>query len=424
MWVWAVALGVVAALLSLARLIVTNAQALDTVLFAEDGIFPLCVAKADAFTCLFDPYAGYLIFLPRVLGVVVAQFPLESWAFIANVVAAASVGALSLVVFIALVRWGLSALWSTLIALVPVVAPIVGFEAINVYASIYMPLMFAMTIVLVTWTGDRRPWLPAVGVLVTALTIPSAVVLLIPLAVLMWRRVMDIRDTVIVGGSLVVGLVIQFFVALSADNPRQIAVSFGSLRGWVDAIPIAITTLWPGLSFGETTVFGIFTTPVQTATGWLVAGVLTVVGLWLVVRSERVGNAIGSMLLVGVAAGAIPTIIGYASNRYFVIPVLLWTAAGLVALATASWRRPLVVWVLATAVLAFAWWPAFGASPWRANAAPSWETEAARVAETCRADPGAVVDVLFTPDWPMPHIEVFEPTTNRVPCLSLGLWRQ
>ena len=32
MWVWAVALGVVAALLSLARLIATNAQALDTVL--------------------------------------------------------------------------------------------------------------------------------------------------------------------------------------------------------------------------------------------------------------------------------------------------------------------------------------------------------------------------------------------------------
>ena len=424
MWVWAVALGVVAALLSLARLVATNTQALGTVLFAEDGIFPLCVAKADALSCLIDPYAGYLIFLPRVLGVVVAQFPLESWAFVANVVAAVSVGVLSLVVFISLVRWGLSALWSGLVGLVPVAAPIVGFEAINVYASIYMPLLVTLTIVLVTWTGDRRPWLPAVGVLVTALTIPSAVVLLIPIAVLMWRRVMDIRDAVIMGGSLVIGLVIQFFVALSAENPRHLAVSFGSLRGWVDAIPIAITTLWPGLSFGETTVFGIFTTPVQTATGWLVAGVITVVGLWLVARSNRVNIAIGSMLLVGVAVGAIPTVIGYASNRYFVIPVLLWVASGLVALAAAPWRRPVLVWALTTAVLVFAWWPAFGASPWRANASPSWETAAARVAEACRADPGAVVDVLFTPDWPMPHIEVFEPTTNRVPCLSLGLWGQ
>ena len=424
MWSGAVIVAFSSAAVSLLRLLATNPLALDTVLFAEDGIFPLCVAKASALTCISDPYAGYLIFLPRVLAIPISQLPLESWALAANLTAAASVGLLALVVFISLIRWGLPALWAILIALVPTAAPIVGFEAINVYASIYMPLMFAMTIVVVTWTGDRRPWLPAVGLLVTALTIPSAVVLLIPLAVLLWKRALDIRDALIVGTSLVAGLVVQLLVAASADNPRQIMVSFSSLRGWVDAIPIAITTLWPGLSFGEMIVFGIFTTPVQMATGWLVAGVLALAGLWLVIRSDRVGNAIGSMLLVGVAAGAIPTIIGYASNRYFVVPVLLWTAAVLMALATASWRHPALVWALTTGVLVFAWWPAFGASAWRANASPSWEAEAARVIDTCRSDPGAVVEVLFTPDWPMPHIEVFEPTTNQVPCLSLGLWKQ
>lgn len=423
MWLWALALGVFAGFLSLARLVVTNARALETVLFAEDGIFPLCVAKADAFTCMFDPYAGYLIFLPRVLAIPIAQVPLESWALAANLVAAVSVGILALVVFVSSVRWGLAPLWSALVALVPVIAPIVGFEAINVYASIYMPLMFTMTIVLVTWTADRRPWLPAIGLFLTALTIPTALVLLIPLAVLAVKRVMIARDVAVVGASLVAGLIVQFAVALSADNPRQVAVSFGSLRGWVDATPIAITTVWPGLSFGPTTIFGIFTTPVQTATGWLLVILITALGVWLVLRSEQVHFAIGSMLLVGVAAGAIPTIIGYASNRYFVIPVLLWIAAALIALGSASWRRPALVWVVTAAVLVFAWWPAFAASPWRANASPSWETEAARVSDTCRSDPGAVVDVLFTPDWPMPHIEVFEPTTGRVPCLSLGLWR-
>ena len=130
------------------------------------------------------------------------------------------------------------------------------------------------------------------------------------------------------------------------------------------------------------------------------------------------------MILVGLFAGAIPTVIGYASNRYFVIPVLLWIAAALVALGSQGWRRPTLVWGLSLAVLVFAWWPAFAASPWRANASPSWESEAARVGDVCRTDPGAVVEVLFTPDWPMPHIDVFEPTTNRVNCLSLGLWRQ
>ena len=423
-WVWAVALAALASLLSITRLVLTNPQALDTVLFAEDGIFPLCVVKSDPLSCVSDPYAGYLIFLPRVLAIPVAQFPLESWAIAANLIAASSVGVLSLVAFLSLVRWGLSPLWSTLVALVPVAAPIVGFEAINVYASIYMPLLFTMTIVLVTWTDDRRPWLPAFGMLITALTIPSAVVLLIPLIVLVVKRTIVNRDAVIVASALIAGLIAQFVVAVSAENPRSIAISLASLRGWVDAIPIALTTVWPGLSFGPTTIFGIFTTPVQTATGWLIAGAITALGLWWVIRSDRVGNAVGSMLLVGVAAGAIPTVIGYASNRYFVIPMLLWIAAALVALGMTQWARPMLVWTVTAAVLAFAWWPALAASPWRANASPSWQAEAARVSDICRADPGAVVDVLFSPDWPMPHVEVSEPTTNRVACLSLGLWRQ
>ena len=151
---------------------------------------------------------------------------------------------------------------------------------------------------------------------------------------------------------------------------------------------------------------------------------MTGIAAWLLIRPSLVQNAVASMILVGLAAGAIPTVIGYASNRYFVIPVLLWIAAGLVAMGSHTWKRPTLVWALTLALVVFAWWPAFGASEWRANATPPWKMEANRIAEICRADPGAVVDVLFTPDWPMPHIEVSEPTTNRVPCLSLGLWRE
>lgn len=423
MWVWAVAVAVSSMLVSIARLLIAQSGALESVLFAEDGIFPLCVAKADALTCLADPYAGYLIFLPRVFAIPIASFPVESWALAANLTAAVAVGVLALVSFIALVRWGLSPLWSTLVALVPVAAPIVGFEAINVYASIYMPLMFTMTIVLVTWAQDRSPWLPASGLLITALTIPSAVVLLIPLAVIAWRRTISLRNAVIVGAGLLAGLVVQFLVSVTADTPRPVAVSFDSLRGWADAVPIALTTVWPGLSFGPAPIFDIFTTPVQTATGWLIVATMLAGAVWLMVRSSRVAPAVGSMILVGLAAGAIPTVIGYASNRYFVIPVLLWIAAGLLALGSAEWKRPVLVWAITLAVMVFAWWPAFGASLWRATASPPWEQEANRLIEACRADPGAVVDVLFTPSWPMPHVTLTEPTTNRVPCLSLALWR-
>ncbi len=423
MWMWAVAVGVLSSAMSLARLFTTQSTAIESVLFAEDGIFPLCVAKADAWTCLLDPYAGYLIFLPRVLAIPISGFPIESWALAANLTAAIAVGVLALVSFISLARWGLSPLWCTLVAMVPVAAPIVGLEAINVYASIYIPLMFTMTIVLVTWVEGRSPWLPAIGVLITALTIPSAIVLLLPVAIIAWRRTLPLRDAAVVSAGLLIGLALQFLVVLTADNPRQVAVSFGGLRGWVDAVPIALTTVWPGLSFGPAPIFDIFTIPVQTATGWLVAALILTGGVWLILQRSRVRSALGSMLLVGLAAGAIPTVTGWVSNRYLVIPVLLWIAAGLIALGSVGWKHPVRVWAITVAVVTFAWWPAFGASEWRATASPPWEQEAQRLIETCRADPGAAVDVLFTPSWPMPHVTVTEPTTNRVPCLSLGLWR-
>jgi hypothetical protein len=184
MWMWALAVAVLSSAMSLARLFTTQSTAIESVLFAEDGIFPLCVAKADAWTCLLDPYAGYLIFLPRLLAIPISGLPIESWAFAANLTAAIAIGVLALVSFISLARWGLSPLWCTLVALVPVAAPIVGLEAINVYASIYIPLMFTMTIVLVTWVEGRSPWLPAIGVLITALTYPSVMVLLLPIAVI------------------------------------------------------------------------------------------------------------------------------------------------------------------------------------------------------------------------------------------------
>ena len=78
MWMWAVAVGVLSSVMSLARVFTTQSSAIESLLFAEDGIFPLCVAKADAWTCLLDPYAGYLIFLPRLLAIPISGFPIKS----------------------------------------------------------------------------------------------------------------------------------------------------------------------------------------------------------------------------------------------------------------------------------------------------------------------------------------------------------
>ena len=154
---------------------------------------------------------------------------------------------------------------------------------------------------------------------------------------------------------LLIGLALQFLVVLTADNPHQVAVSFGGLRGWVDAVPMALTTVWLGLSFGPAPIFDIFTIPVQTATGWLVVALILAGGVWLILQRSRVRSAVGSMLLVGLTAGAIPTVTGWVSNRYLIILVLLWIAAGLITLGSVGWIHPVRVWAITVAVVTFAW---------------------------------------------------------------------
>lgn len=70
----AMIVGLVALGVSLLRLWLGNHEALTQVLWAEDGLFPLCIEKAGFLKCLVDPFAGYLLLLPRLLAGVVRFF--------------------------------------------------------------------------------------------------------------------------------------------------------------------------------------------------------------------------------------------------------------------------------------------------------------------------------------------------------------
>lgn len=416
----AILVGLAAAAVSLGRILITNSEALTNMVWAEDGIFPLCVDKVGPLSCTIDPYAGYLIFLPRLIAVPISWLPLDSWAWATNGAAALVAGVLSAVVFASLRSWGSGVLAALAIALLPVAAPIVGLEAINVYSSVYMLLLFTMVIALTTWTNGRSVWWAAAGMTVTALTIPSAIVLVVPLILIMIRSRISVRNGLVLLAALAIGLIMQFGVALTAENPRPVSVSWGSLTGWVDNIPVALLTLWPGMNFGPSVIFGIFDTPVQAWTGWLVVIGGLVTGIMLLIRHDEELSAIGVLLLSGLAVGAIPTVIGYVNNRYFVVPVLLWAAAGVLALARVRWRNPAAMGLAGLALLAFLWWPAFPASGWRAGASPSWFDEVNRINSVCSSDPAANVDVVFSPDWPMPQVELHEPTTGKAKCIEVS----
>lgn len=420
--------GLVAAAVSLLRLWLGNHDALREVIWAEDGVFPLCVEKAGFWTCLVDPFAGYLLFLPRLVAGLVAWLPVEQWALATNLMAAALAGLTAAFAFLVMRRFGLGWVSSLVIALLPVIAPVVGLEAINALGSSYMLLLYLSALALAfPVRSEAVRWVPTVLVgvllLLTALTIPTAGVFLAVIAVQAARRVVRWPAALAWACALAVGLVAQWLTAANAAKPRVLEASRDSFDGWLNSLPDTLLTYWPGLRLTSYDFFGVFPVTPLPLTGAVVALALLVGGILLVVRGgdERVG--IGLLLLTGLVVDAVPTIIGAPNNRYFVVPLLLWGAAAMVALDSVIRRsRPWVVAGVAAIVLAV-WWPSIPASWFRTMPAPPWSAEVARVKATCQADPALQERIIVSPYWPPDWGDALsEPTHPDVPCLVVWTW--
>lgn len=426
----AVLVGLVSAVISWGRLWLFDSSAPTEVLWAEDGLFPLCIQKADFWTCLGDPFAGYLLFLPRVLAWPISVLPWEYWATTSNLIAALLAGLTSTAALVIARRFGLGWFVSVAVALLPVIAPMVGLEALNAIGSSYMLLLFLATLMIalppqvqVNTSGPRYLVVGAFLMLLTALTIPSAVVLLVVLLFMTLRGRQSWSVMFVWGSALIVGLIFQFIVAINAAVPRAISFGQETLNSWAESIPVSLLTYWPGLSLGEYAFFTNFSLRPLEITGWLVAGFMLVGGLWLVVSAGDRGITVGALVLAGLGLGLIPSAIGYANNRYFVVPLLLWGAALLVALDPRLRRsRP---WILAlvTAMVLLIWWPAMSVSSFRGTPAPAWSSEVARIEASCAANPDLVERPLFTPFWPPNWGDgLSEPTHPNLPCVVVWRW--
>lgn len=420
----AAAVAVAAGLVSVGRLLLTNSSALSNLVWAEDGLFPLCVRGHGVVPCLVDPFAGYLLFLPRVVAWPVSLMSMDAWPMATNVAAALLAAAAAVLAFVVVRRSGGGTVAAAFIGLIPVVVPIVGVEAINATGSSYMLLVYvaALAICFPRVTDGPTERFPttayAIGALVTALTIPSSAVLLIALGLQMARRRVALRSGLIVGGAMVVGLAVQALVAVTADNPRPIDFTWAALRSWVDTMPSALLTFWPGSASLDAA--GSFAVVGGTDRwGVLLIAVVLVLGVVLVCLRNAVANGVGLLLVIGAVMGAVPAAAGYANNRYFVIPVLLWTAAAIMAIdrLLPRWREAVVA-VIAVVLLAV-WSPSLPASDFRATAVPEWTPmlDAARAA--CAAAPDGTVAITFSPNWPFVDAVFPGPTNNVVPCSVL-----
>ena len=406
-------------LISLGRIVVTNRNALSDLVWAEDGLFPLCIDAHGYLPCLTDQYEGYFLFLSRTLAVPVSFFPLSSWPLVTNILAALSFGALSSLIAWLLLRAQFSRTVAVGSAIGAVLLPIVGLETINTAGSAYMLLLIAATIATsFTFSPPLRRFIVPALLFVSALTIPSSLVLALPIVAAPlihkgtgWTAAL--RNLATLGA----GLFIQFAFILTAPNPRPVAISLQSMTNWVEQYPKALLSFMPNVAeldeWGQLSV-SFYENSLWVGFATLIAyGAITVV---LLAQSNRQLRGAGLLSLTGFLMGLIPAISGYPINRYFVIPVVTLFIAILIWLGTTFQNKRAFLPTVIVAALFVLWIPSFGASPTRSDASPRWGDVLPPIQAQCASDGAGIATFTFTPNWPFSNADFRGPTSNNVPC--------
>ena len=181
-------------------------------LFSEDALF---LEQARGGVGVWEPYMGYVLFLPRLLAYAVAAFPLQAAPLVASLLAASVMAGCAALVFVSSERF-LPAVWMRAsLASYLVLIPVAGPEVLNVYTCVQWPLVAACAWVLLTGWGRQA----IVGGLlaVVALSAPQAIVLT-PLAL-----VQAYRGRWAATAAFLAGLAVQWGFVLAgghAGNPE------------------------------------------------------------------------------------------------------------------------------------------------------------------------------------------------------------
>jgi len=410
-------IGLVASVISVARLYVTDNELFTELVWAEDGLFPLCVANHGYWDCLWDPYAGYLLFLSRTLAVPVAYSPLDSWPLATNLVAAVSYGAMSALIYWLLIRIPIPRVVAAFSALVPVLLPITGLEAINTAGSLYMVLLVAATIAVSA--NFRRPlpeWVLPTLLLVTALTIPVALVLAFPLGVRYLRKTISLRQLAVAMIGLIVGSIVQFAVIIGAAGQRPVSVTSSSVQGWIDGTATAVAG-----------VVGIRMEPIaRDSLNWIDSTFGLPLGLTLTVIPAILGLAMLSrpklefpalMILTGSALSAVTAIPSINSNRYYVTFSVLVVLSIIMGLVQSGNKSLLIAAAVLSGVFAVLWMSHFPASSLRATPEPRWSYMLEETRARCASEAERVDTVLrFTPVWPPNDLNLTPLNQPLIPC--------
>jgi hypothetical protein len=378
-------------------------------LWAEDGsVFLQESLVHSAGETVFNPYANYLVLVPRLIGEAATLAPLPDAPAAISILSATVVASSGLVVWHASAGHIRNPYLRGTLALLTVLVPVGGLEAVDSASNVSWYMLFA-TFWILLWRppGNRRCGVAALFVLATALSNPG-VWFLAPLAALRALVVRDRRDLAIVaafwgGAAVQVPVLLSHHAETSPHWTHDIWTVY--LQRVVDGVPL-------GLGLGG---------DAWSAIGWPLPIGLSVcalagiaVGAWRSTPGPRFFAAIAVATSLGMFVGslyqrAVGTVMVWpegSSNevggRYAIVPALLLASVALVLLDT-SLRRDgpprRFTWPAgaAVAVLLFAIGTSFYVGDLVVRGMPPWEASLRAAADACVTERREIVAIQTSP---------------------------
>jgi hypothetical protein len=383
-------------------------------LWAEDGAIYLSGAVHNSFGgSLFDTYATYLVFVPRLIAELADLFPLADAPAVLTVLSCAVVALSGLIVFVAsrgliespYLRGGL--------ALLIVLAPVGGLESTASAAYVPWYMLFA-TFWILLWRPRTAPVALGAGVfaLLTGMSTPG-VWFFIPLALLRTLATRDGRDALLLAGywaGALVQLPVLIFNDETAVTPQWTHDIWTAYLERVIA-GAALGLRIPGKLWEEV--------------GWVaLIAILAIVVIALVYGISRTNFSARLFALIAIPTSLVMFVVSVyqravgtemlwpdgdfveSAGRYAIVPAMLLVSVAAVMLDRRQRRREaetrprwLAYAALAAALVVVGF--SFRVENTELRGAPPWEAALDSGAEICATDPGATESPIPTspPGW-------------------------
>ncbi len=407
-WILIAALFVLAVLLQMLR--IGWSISLHS-LWAEDGAVYFSGAVHNSFGgSLFDTYATYLVFVPRLIGEIGGLVPLQDAPAAISILAGAVVALSGWIVWEATAGLIESPWLRGALVLLTVLAPVGGLESTDSGAYVPWYMLFA-TFWILLWRP--RTSLAAGGAgffaLLTGLSSPG-VWFFIPLALLRTVAVRDRRDGLVLAGYWA-GAVVQ--IPVLAFNKEEAVTPLWTHDIWTSYLQRVVDGAFLGLKLGG---------KAWDHLGWvLLIGLLVVLIAALVYGVTRTNLTARLLALLAIPISLIMFVVSVyqravgaemvwpagawseAAGRYAIVPALLLFSVAAVMIDRRSRRREgesrprWLAWGLAAlAVVIVA--ASFHVENPAVRGAPPWEASLEHSAEVCESEPpGAETGVATSP---------------------------